>query len=104
MSDPTLQQGKKLPRWDPREQRGIFLGFSAYHLSDFPIALNGNTGNISPQYHMVFDDSFSTVHYHSEVKDHPFFWSEISLDSHIYDSYAHRIPLNINSSVHLHDE
>jgi Integrase core domain. len=24
--DPTLQQGKKLPRWQPRSRRGVFLG------------------------------------------------------------------------------
>ena len=53
---------------------------------------------------MVFDDFFSTVNSHSEVEDPPFFWNEILLDSHIYASYVHRIPLDTKSSVQLHNE
>ena len=59
--DPKLQQGKKLPRWEPRARRGIFVGYSTVHSSDVPLVLNLQTGHISPQYHVVFDDSFSTV-------------------------------------------
>ena len=32
--DPKLQQGKKLPRWEPRSRRGIFVGFSPNHSRD----------------------------------------------------------------------
>ena len=53
---------------------------------------------------MVFDDSFSTVNSQTGTEDPPSFWNEISLDSHIYDSYVHRIPLDTDSSVQLHDE
>ena len=53
---------------------------------------------------MVFDGSISAVNCHSEVEDPPSFWSEISLDSHIYDSYVHRITLDTKSSVQLHYE
>ena len=102
--DPTLQQGKKLPRWEPRARQGIFLGFSAHHSSDVPLVLNISTGHISPQYHVVFDDSFSTVNSHAKEEDPPSFWNEISLDSHLYDSYVHRIPLDSDSSIQLHDE
>ena len=59
--DPTLQSGKKLPRWQPRSRRGVFVGFSNVHTSDVPLILNLQTGSISPQYHVVFDDAFSTV-------------------------------------------
>ena len=58
---PTLRQGKKLPRWQPRSRRGVFVGFSPKHSSDVPLVLNLQTGSISPQYHIVFDDTFSTV-------------------------------------------
>jgi hypothetical protein len=59
--DPTLQAGKKLPKWQPRSRRGLFVGLSDSHSSDVPLILNLSTGSISPQFHVVFDDSFSTV-------------------------------------------
>lgn len=59
--DPTLQDGKKLPRWSPRTRRGAFLGVSKRHASSAPLILNLQSGSISPQYHCVFDDWFTTV-------------------------------------------
>jgi Reverse transcriptase (RNA-dependent DNA polymerase) len=59
--DPTIQDGKKLPRWNPRSRRGKFLGLSRLHASSIPLALNLDTGHISPQFHCVFDDWFTTV-------------------------------------------
>ena len=41
---------------------------------------------------------------HAKEEDPPSFWNEISLDSHLYDSYVHRIPLDSDSSIQLHDE
>ena len=60
--DPKLQDGKKLPKWDPRARRGMYLGVSGAH-SSLSIArvLNLRTGHISPQFHMVFDDKFTTI-------------------------------------------
>ena len=37
--DPVLQAGKKLPRWQPRSRRGMFVGFSPTHSSDVPLIL-----------------------------------------------------------------
>ena len=48
--DPTLQQGKKLPHWQPRSRQGIFVGYSPLHSSDVPLVLNLQSGSISPQY------------------------------------------------------
>jgi hypothetical protein len=31
--DPAIQDGKKLPRWQPKSRRGQFLGFSKQHAS-----------------------------------------------------------------------
>ena len=56
-----LQDGKKIPKWQPRARLGMFVGFSQVHSSLVPLVLNVNTGKISPQYHVVFDDKFSTV-------------------------------------------
>ena len=57
-----LQDGKKIPKWNPRARLGIFVWFSNVHSSLVPLVLNTHTGKISPQYHVVFDDKFSTVH------------------------------------------
>jgi len=39
----------------------MFLGFSQVHSLLVALVLNTSTGNISTQYHVVFDDKFSTV-------------------------------------------
>jgi hypothetical protein len=59
--DPTLQDGKKLPRWKPRSRRAVFVGFSPKHATTIPLVVNLVSGAISPQFHCVFDDWFSTV-------------------------------------------
>jgi hypothetical protein len=41
---------------------GLFLGFSERHLSQVPLVLNVETGKVSPQYHVIFDNKFKTVH------------------------------------------
>ena len=60
--EPKLQDGKKIPKWEPRARLGMFVGFSRVHSSLVPLVLNVKTGKISPQYHVVFDDKFETVH------------------------------------------
>ena len=51
------------PKWDPRSRTGIYLGRSPSHARNVALILNIQTGLVSPQYHVVFDDSFSTVQY-----------------------------------------
>ena len=59
--DPKLQDGHKLPKWKPRSHHGMFVGFSPRHSSLVPLILNPQTGKISPQFHVVFDDWFTSV-------------------------------------------
>ena len=61
--DAALQDGKKIPKWNPRARLGLFLGFSDVHSSQVPLVLNTETGKISPQFHVIFDDKFATVHF-----------------------------------------
>ena len=51
-----LQNGQKIPKWEPRARRGIFLGISKQHSSNVPQVLHLSTGAIMPQY-----DYFQTV-------------------------------------------
>ena len=59
--DARLQDGKKIPKWEPRARSGMFLGFSSQHSSTVGLILNLKTGAISPQYHVVYDELFTTV-------------------------------------------
>ncbi len=58
---PTLQDGKKLPKWKPKSRQGKFVGLSSVHASNVALVLNQKTSQISPQFHLLFDDFFTTV-------------------------------------------
>jgi hypothetical protein len=58
---PTLQDARKLPKWQKKSWRGVFLGFSPNHSSNVILVLNPETGSITPQYHVVFDEKFFTT-------------------------------------------
>ena len=59
--DPILQDSKKLPKWKPRSRLGMFVGISPNHSHTVSMILNLHTGNVSPQYHLVFDEMFTSV-------------------------------------------
>jgi hypothetical protein len=59
--DPKLQDAKKIPKWNMRSRRGVYLGISKHHSSTVHLVPNPSTGDVSPQYHVLFDDHFSTV-------------------------------------------
>jgi hypothetical protein len=59
--DPKLQDGKAIPKWDSKARQGIFVGFSTEHSTNVPLILNPKTQHISPQFHVIFDDDFTTV-------------------------------------------
>jgi hypothetical protein len=79
--DPKIQQGKKLPRWEPRSRRGIFLGLSQQHASEVPLVINLGTGSVTAHFHVVFDDLFTTVpsiERDTEPHEH---WEELCLEN-----------------------
>ena len=51
------------PKWEPRSRIGVYLGHSPFHAGSVALVFNPTTRHISPQYHVVFDDDFSTVPY-----------------------------------------
>ena len=59
--DPKLQDSKKLPKWTKRSHLGMYLGTSSSHASTVGRILNLRTGHISNQYHLMFDETFSSV-------------------------------------------
>ena len=53
-----------LPAWNGECSRiGVYLGHSPFHAGSVALVWNSTTGRVSPQYHVVFDDDFSTVPY-----------------------------------------
>ena len=59
--DYQVANNKKLPKWEPKARRGVYLGLSLAHSSNVPLVLTSKTGFVMPQYHVVYDDCFSTV-------------------------------------------
>ena len=57
--DRRLQSGNgMIPKWNPRSNAGVYLGHSPEHASNVALVLNLSTGLVSPQYLLVFDDTF----------------------------------------------
>ena len=59
--DPRIQDGKKIPRWNPQSKMGQFFGRSDKHASSIGLIRNLKTGKISAQFHCVYDCFFTTV-------------------------------------------
>jgi hypothetical protein len=58
--DSHLQSGiGGAPKWDPRSHLGISVGHSPSHAGSVALVLNPQTGHVSPQYHVVFDNQFT---------------------------------------------
>ena len=51
------------------------MGFSPLHASSVGLVRNVRTNNISPQFHLVFDDFYETVH--SVANETPHIWEEL---------------------------
>ena len=63
--DTRLQSsgGAGPPKWEPRSRIGVYLGHLPFHSGNVALVWNTTTGRVSPQYHVVFDDNFTTVPY-----------------------------------------
>jgi hypothetical protein len=42
---------------------GVYLGHSPFHAGSVALVFNSNTARVSSQYHIIFDDDFTTVPY-----------------------------------------
>ena len=76
--DARLQNsgGAGPPKWEPRSLIGVYLGHSPFHASNVALVWNLTTGRVSPQYHVVFDDDFTTATY-MEAGTLPPNWQEL---------------------------
>ena len=64
-----MQAGGKSPKWEECARLGIYLGNSPVHARSVALVLNTETGLVSPQFHIEFDDLFETVN-KAQIKIH----------------------------------
>jgi hypothetical protein len=75
--DSRLQSGiAGPPKWEPRSRLGIYVGHSPSHAGSVALVLNPRTGHVSPQFHVVFDNLFTTVSYMKKSEVPPN-WAEL---------------------------
>ena len=78
--DTKLRDGKSIPKWKPRSKMGIYLGQSDEHARSVALVLNPATDHISPQYHILYDDSYHTLN-KPNLSDQIAIWTDISKTS-----------------------
>ena len=79
--DARLQSGLiTVPKWELRSRLGIYVGHSPAHAGTVALVLNPRTGHVSPQFHVVFDDLFTTVPFMNKSQLPPN-WAELIKDS-----------------------
>jgi len=98
--DKRLQDGDSLPKWKSRCWTGIYVGHSLQHAGNVPLVYNPATTHVSPQYHVTFDDQFTTVTgpvavlsdadyerlYHSTEWMFPYAFGNVN-DLHLFEDY-----------------
>ena len=87
--DPCLQDGHKIPKFEPRARCGLYLRWLSRHVSTVPLVLNLTTGTILPQFHVVIDDWLTSVSSDAKETDEPLddkVWTKLLMD-HQVDIY-----------------
>ena len=74
------------PKWEPRSRIGVYLVHSTFHAGSVALVFNPSTGRVSPQSHVVFDDSFLTVPYMNAGTTPPN-WDDLVLYSYEMSTY-----------------
>jgi len=59
--DADLQSKQMLAKWEPRSRLGVYLGHSPSRAGSIALVLNPKTLHVSPYFHVVIDEKFSTV-------------------------------------------
>jgi hypothetical protein len=59
--DGRIQSSKKAKKWEVRARVAIYLGSSPQHARTVGLVLSLTTGLVSPQFHVKYDESFSTL-------------------------------------------
>jgi hypothetical protein len=101
--DPKLQGHSSLPKMTPRSRQGIFVCFSPRHSSSVPLVLSLQTLSITPQFHIVFDDWFTTVS--SSTIDDPLnpVWLSLFSDGYFQYSFDENDDVELDTSWKINE-
>ena len=95
--NPTLQDGFKIPKFEPRSMQGVYVGPSPLHASTVGLILNTKTHRISPQFHVIYDDYFETVPHSAE--EPPPNWDDLCIKGFSKVD----MEINVDSNDHISD-
>ena len=56
----SLKSQKSHNKWSDRARVGIFMCHSPHHSTSVLLVFNTQSGNVSPQFHCIYDDDFNT--------------------------------------------
>jgi hypothetical protein len=59
--DRRLQEGTSPTKWTNRTTQKVYIGHLHHYSNSVPIIWDPKTKLVSPQFHVMFDDSFHTV-------------------------------------------
>jgi len=59
---PRLREGGHVSKWELRSKRGKFAGYSPLQASNVGMIRNLNRGYVSPQFHVMYNNFFETMH------------------------------------------
>jgi hypothetical protein len=62
LDDRLHDAGQTIGKWSQCSRIGIYLGTSPRHSRKVALVLSLETGHVSPQFHVTFDDYFETLH------------------------------------------
>jgi hypothetical protein len=57
----SFKMGDSYPKWKVRSWQGVYVGHSTCHASNVPLIYNYQTTHVSPQYHLIFDEDFTSI-------------------------------------------
>jgi hypothetical protein len=84
--DKHLQDGDSLPRWKAWSWIGVYVGQSLVHVGNVPVVYNPVTTHISPQFHVVYDEQFTSISRPISIMSDQFFKSLYDKASWTYES------------------
>ena len=72
----ALQTGQQISKWHKHARLGLYLGHSPAHARSVALVLNLDTGLVSLQFHVKFDEFFETVNNLDE--EYPNWWKALT--------------------------
>ena len=94
------------PKWGPRSCIGVYLGRSPFHNGNVALVFSPSTVLVFPQFHVVFDGTFSNVPYMNSGTNPPnwadllIHYSELSTDKYfeLAQNWISNLPLMVPES------